>query len=50
MCCEWQYVGIKCKATKGRQSENQKEFQSQLEAAGGKYILAFSIDDVAGRL
>ena len=41
-----QYVGIEVKAPKGRQSENQKEFQAQLEVAGGKYILAYSIDDV----
>lgn len=43
-----QYVGIEVKAPKGRQSENQKEFQRQLEAVGGKYILAYSIDDVEG--
>ena len=36
-----QYVGIEVKAPKGRQSENQKEFQTQLEAAGGGDILAF---------
>src|SRR5580692_9371360 len=42
-----QYVGIEVKAPRGRQSENQKEFQRQLEEAGGKYILAHSIDDVA---
>ena len=41
-----QYVGIEVKESKGRQSDNQKEFQRQLEAAGGKYILAFSIDGV----
>jgi hypothetical protein len=42
-----QYVGIEVKAPKGRQSDNQKEFQRLLEGAGGRYILAFSIDDVA---
>jgi len=41
-----QYVGIEVKAPKGKQSENQQESQRQLEAAGGKYILAYSIDDV----
>jgi hypothetical protein len=45
-----QYVGIEVKAPKGRQSDNQKEFQRQLEAAGGKYILAFSIDEVAKQI
>ena len=45
-----QYVGIECKASKGRQSENQKEFQRQLEAAGGRYVLAYSVDDVSAAL
>jgi 5-methylcytosine-specific restriction endonuclease McrA len=39
------YVGIEVKALKGRQSDHQKEFQKNLEAAG-KYILAFDLDDV----
>jgi hypothetical protein len=26
--------------------DNQKEFQCQLEAAGGRYILAYAVDDV----
>jgi hypothetical protein len=41
-----QYVGIEVKAPKGRQSEHQREFQRKLEAAGGKYVLAYSIDEV----
>ena len=41
-----QYVGIVVKAPKGKQSEHQKEFQRQLEEAGGKYIVAYSLDDV----
>ena len=41
-----QYVGIEVKGTKGKQSDNQKEFQRRLEAVGGRYILAFSLDDV----
>ena len=41
-----QYAGIEVEASKGRQSDNQKEFQRQLEAAGGRYILAHSLDDV----
>src|ERR1017187_3163510 len=41
-----QYVGIEVKALKGRQSDNQKEFQRQLEAAGGRYLCAYSVDDV----
>lgn len=41
-----QYVGIEVKAPKGKQSDHQKEFQRKLEEAGGKYILAYSLDDV----
>jgi len=41
------YVGIECKAPKAPTERDQKEFQRQLEAAGGRYILAYSVDDVA---
>lgn len=41
-----QYVGIEVKTSAGKQSEHQKEFQHRLEDAGGRYILARSIDDV----
>jgi VRR-NUC domain len=41
-----QFVGIEVKAPKGRMSDHQKEFQEKLEAAGGKYILAYSLEDV----
>ena len=37
---------IECKAPKGKQSELQKAFQAQVEAAGCAYVLARSIDDV----
>jgi len=40
------YVGIEVKGTDGRQRDSQIEFQEQLEKAGGKYILARSLDDV----
>jgi len=36
-----QFVGIEVKAPKGKQSDHQKEFQRKLEAAGGRYILAY---------
>lgn len=45
-----QYVGIEVKAAKGKQSEHQKDFQQTLEAAGGKYILAYSLEDVLERI
>ncbi|SRR5260221_6482461 len=40
------YVGIEVKGTGGRQSDNQKEFELRLQAAGGEYILAYTIEDV----
>ena len=41
-----QYVGIEVKAPKGKQSDHQKAFQQALEAAGGRYVLAYSLEDV----
>ena len=41
-----QYVGIEVKAPKGKQNPNQIQFQQDLERAGGRYILAYSLDDV----
>jgi hypothetical protein len=45
ICCvhKGQFLGIECKATKGKQSAEQREFQKRLEAAGGRYILARSL-------
>jgi Holliday junction resolvase len=40
------YVGIEVKAAKGKQSENQMQFQRELEAAGGIYLLVKSIEDI----
>src|SRR3990167_7133205 len=37
-----QYVGLECKAPKGKQSESQIDFQQRLEKAGGKYLLVYS--------
>ena len=40
------YIGIEIKgANGGKQSENQKKFQRELEAAGGEYLLVHSLDD-----
>ena len=41
-----QYVGIEVKGTKGVQSDNQKQFQQDLERAGGLYILARDLSDI----
>lgn len=37
---------IEIKRPRGRQSGNQKKFQRDLEAAGGKYIIARGIEDI----
>jgi hypothetical protein len=42
------YVGIEVKTPKGRRSDLQKEFQRQLEAAGGKYLGLFPGRDLTG--
>lgn len=44
------YIGIEVKAPNGKQSENQVAFQSNLENAGGLYILAFSVGDVIDKI
>ena len=42
--------GIEVKGPKGTQSDVQKEFQVRFEAAGGVYVLAKGIEEVAARL
>jgi hypothetical protein len=44
------FVGIEVKAPKGKQSDHQISFQKRLEAAGGKYVLAYSLQDVIAEL
>jgi hypothetical protein len=39
---------IECKSAKGTQSPAQKEYQREIESAGGLYIIARSVDDVRG--
>ena len=43
---EGQFVGIEVKDEKGKLNHNQVAFKEQLEAAGGKYVVARSVDDV----
>lgn len=40
------FIGIEVKSAKGRQSPQQKEFQTKLEKAGAKYFLVRSVEDV----
>lgn len=44
------YTGIEVKRPGGKQSENQKIFQENLERAGGRYFIAYSLDDVINML
>ena len=41
-----QYVGLEIKGTGGKQSEHQREFQENLEAAGGRYLLISELNDL----
>jgi hypothetical protein len=42
-----QVIWIECKADSGRQTPEQKSFETQVREAGHTYIVARSIDDVA---
>lgn len=44
------FIGIECKALRGRQSPEQKAFQQMIERMGGLYILARSVQDVLAQL
>jgi hypothetical protein len=44
------FIGVECKADKGRQSEDQKEVQRIIEKMGGLYILAHSLDEFLAEL
>ncbi len=41
-----QFVGIEVKASGGKQSDHQISFQKRLEAAGGRYLLIYSLEDL----
>lgn len=40
---------IELKTARGRQSEHQKKFQADLEAAGGEYVLCRGVEDLQER-
>ncbi len=44
-CAAGKFVAVEVKTETGRQSPEQKEFQSKVEAAGGIYILARTRED-----
>lgn len=43
-------VAIETKTKTGKQLESQKRFQKNFESAGGKYIIARSVDDAVAAL
>ena len=40
------FVGVEVKAPTGKQTKDQKDFQKAVGAAGGLYILTYSVDDL----
>lgn len=44
------FVGIEVKAQDGIQSDEQKEFERKITLAGGKYILAHSLQELVWKL
>lgn len=45
VCYRSYFVGIEVKQAKGIQSDQQKAQQRAIEHAGGRYILAYSLED-----
>jgi len=45
-----QFCGIEVKAGGKEQSRKQREFQAEVERAGGLYIVAHSLEDVTSRI
>ncbi len=41
-----QFIGLEIKIPKGKQSDNQKIFQGNLQKAGGKYYIIRSVDEM----
>lgn len=39
------YLGIEAKSAKGKQSEHQTQFESDITRIGGKYVLAHSLEE-----
>lgn len=50
MAPDGRFLAIEVKTDSGRQSDQQRHFQTMIENHGGLYILARSVEDVLGRL
>ena len=44
-CANGLMIAIELKTERGRQSAEQKAFQHRIEAAGGRYVLARTLDE-----
>jgi Holliday junction resolvase len=40
-------VWVECKSTRGKQSDHQKAFQADVEAAGGEYRVVRTVEEIA---
>jgi len=40
------FLAVECKYGKGKQSEAQKKFETNVTAKGGLYVLAYGVDDM----
>lgn len=49
-CIGGHFIGVECKVGRDRQSDRQQRFAAAMARAGGIYILARSVEDVADRL
>ena len=45
-----QFLGVECKAAKGRQSEGQARIEREITERGGLYVVARSTQDIAEHL
>ena len=48
--CDGKRLEIEIKSDRGRQTEDQRNFQRMIERFGGVYVLARSVEDVARAL
>ena len=46
ICHKGRFIAVELKSDTGSKTQAQKEFQSDFEAAGGRYVLARTLEDV----
>jgi hypothetical protein len=50
VCYRGQFIAVETKSARGKQSDDQKNFQAYVERSGGRYVLARSLEDMEGVL